>query len=150
MTRPSRRVWQGASRAPCSARIWAIGRSLAWVPAWRAATSCAWLISPVCSASRPKSKSRSAAIGQASGEPAVATGVRPPTVGACGRDTPERMRLSHDGSPQIASRRSFGVLPARERRRPYTQADLDWAAQTYARADDGFEPDWDRLAAQRA
>jgi len=55
-----------------------------------------------------------------------------------------------DSARVVKSRRSFGVLPARERRRPYTQADLDWAAQAYARADDGFEPDWNRLAAQRA
>ncbi len=32
--------------------------------------------------------------------------------------------------------RSFGILPPRERRMPYTQSDLDWAAQTFGEIDD--------------
>src|SRR5262249_17971173 len=64
MTSPSSRVRQGVSRAPCSARIAAMGRSLAWVQAWKAATSWAWLISPVWSASRPKRRSREGSTGR--------------------------------------------------------------------------------------
>jgi hypothetical protein len=41
-----------------------MGRSLAWVQAWKAATSWAWVISPVCSASNPKSRSRKGSIGR--------------------------------------------------------------------------------------
>ena len=64
MTSPSTRVTQGAEMAPCSARISAMGRSLAWVQAWKAATSWAWLISPVWSASNPKSRSRDGSRGR--------------------------------------------------------------------------------------
>src|SRR5262249_35045036 len=71
-------------RAPCSARIPAMGRPLAWVQAWKAATSCAWLISPVCSASRPNSKFRSAVVatmGGASGRAGGGGGRSAPAIG---------------------------------------------------------------------
>ena len=64
MTSPSTRVTQGAESTPCSARISAMGRSLAWVQAWKAATSWAWLIRPVWSASNPKSRSREGSRGR--------------------------------------------------------------------------------------
>jgi hypothetical protein len=40
-----------------------------------------------------------------------------------------------DSAAAVKSDRPFGTLPARERRMPYTQADLDWAAQTFGDAE---------------
>ena len=44
----------------------------------------------------------------------------------------------YDSAAPVKSDRPFGMLPARERRMPYTQADLDWAAQAF-----GDDADWD-------
>ena len=53
------------------------------------------------------------------------------------------MTTLFDSAAPVKSARPFGILPRRERRMPFTQADLDWAAQSFG--DD--DPDWDvRLA----
>jgi hypothetical protein len=41
------------------------------------------------------------------------------------------MTTIFDSARSVKTARTFGTLPARERRRPYTQADLDWAAQAF-------------------
>jgi hypothetical protein len=53
------------------------------------------------------------------------------------------MTTLYDSAAPVKSDRPFGTLPARERRMPHTQADLDWAARSF-----GDDADWDvRLAA---
>jgi hypothetical protein len=42
----------------------------------------------------------------------------------------------YDSARPVKSDRPFGTLPARERRMPYTQADLDWAAQFFGQLED--------------
>ena len=46
------------------------------------------------------------------------------------------MTTLFDSATPVKSDRPFGTLPARERRQPYTQADLDWAAQTFGEIED--------------
>jgi hypothetical protein len=46
------------------------------------------------------------------------------------------MTTLFDSAAPVKSARPFGTLPARERREPYTQADLDWAAQTFGEPED--------------
>ena len=41
------------------------------------------------------------------------------------------MTTIFDSAAPVKSDRPFGTLPGRERRMPFTQADLDWAAQTF-------------------
>jgi hypothetical protein len=46
------------------------------------------------------------------------------------------MTTLYDSSAPVKSDRTFGILPRRERRMPYTQADLDWAVRTFAEGAD--------------
>jgi hypothetical protein len=46
------------------------------------------------------------------------------------------MTTLFDSSALVKSDRPFGDLPARERRMPYAQADLDWAAQFFGQLED--------------
>lgn len=46
------------------------------------------------------------------------------------------MTTLYDSAAPVKSGRPFGTLPARERRQPFTQADLDWAAQTFGEIED--------------
>jgi hypothetical protein len=57
------------------------------------------------------------------------------------------MTTLFDSAAPVKTDRPFGTLPACERRQPYTQADLDWAAQAFA---DASEPDYDLLAGEAA
>ena len=60
---PGRRARdRSSSRSPRAARCSAKGRALSRVQAWKAATSWPWSIRPTWRASRPKSRSRSAAM----------------------------------------------------------------------------------------
>ncbi len=45
------------------------------------------------------------------------------------------MTTIFDSAAPVKSDRPFGTLPRRERRQPYTQADLDWAAQAFGDAE---------------
>ena len=45
------------------------------------------------------------------------------------------MTTIFDSTAPVKTDRPFGTLPGRERRRPYTQADLDWAAQAFGAAE---------------
>ncbi len=45
------------------------------------------------------------------------------------------MTTIFDSAAPVKSDRLFGTLPARERRQPFTQADLDWAAQAFGDAE---------------
>ena len=49
------------------------------------------------------------------------------------------MTTIYDSARQVKTARPFGTLPGRERRRPYTQADLDWAAQAFGNAESDRE-----------
>jgi hypothetical protein len=46
------------------------------------------------------------------------------------------MTTLFDSAAPVKSDRPFGFLPRRERRMPYTQADLDWAAQAFGQLED--------------
>jgi hypothetical protein len=46
------------------------------------------------------------------------------------------MTTLFDSAVHVKSARPFGMLPRGERRMPYTQADLDWAAQTFGELED--------------
>jgi hypothetical protein len=46
------------------------------------------------------------------------------------------MTTLFDSAAPVKSARPFGIPPARERRQPYTQDDLDWAAQTFGQLED--------------
>src|SRR5262249_42859918 len=46
------------------------------------------------------------------------------------------MQILFDSTRPVKSARDFGILPVRERRIPFTQADLDWAAQFYGELED--------------
>jgi hypothetical protein len=45
------------------------------------------------------------------------------------------MTTIYDSARSVKTARPFGTLPARERRMPFTQADLDWAAQAFGDAE---------------
>jgi hypothetical protein len=49
------------------------------------------------------------------------------------------MTTLYDSAAPVKSARPFGTLPARERRMPFTQDDLDWAAQTFGELEDNRE-----------
>ena len=60
------------------------------------------------------------------------------------------MTTLYDSAAPVKSGRPFGTLPARERRMPFTQADLDWAAQAFGELEDAprleeqaFQAAWD-------
>ena len=46
------------------------------------------------------------------------------------------MTTLFDSARLVKPARDFGILPARERRMPFTQADLDWAAQFLGELED--------------
>jgi hypothetical protein len=46
------------------------------------------------------------------------------------------MLTLYDSAAPVKSDRPFGTLPPRERRMPFTQADLDWAAQFFGELED--------------
>jgi hypothetical protein len=46
------------------------------------------------------------------------------------------MQTLFDSAHLVKSDHPFGTPPGRERRMPYTQADLDWAAQFFGRLED--------------
>ena len=104
-----------ASRSPRATRWSASGRALSRVQAWKAATSWPWSIRPFCRASRPKSRSRSAAMaamGRASREAGAGGGRSAPDVGGLRPGRAGSVGLSHDGSAQAAPPRPIGP-PAR-------------------------------------
>ena len=45
------------------------------------------------------------------------------------------MTTIFDSAAPVKSAQNFGSMPARERRMPYTLADLDWAAQAFGDAE---------------
>jgi hypothetical protein len=58
------------------------------------------------------------------------------------------MPTLYDSAAPVKSDRPFGILPRRERRMPFTQADLDWAAQTFGELDDARQLEERALQAQ--
>ena len=93
-TRPRRRRGASASRSPRATRWSASGRGLSGVQAWKAATSWTWSIRPFWRASRPKSRSRSAAMaamGQASREAGAGSGRSAPDAGGLRGCAPDRL-----------------------------------------------------------
>jgi hypothetical protein len=60
------------------------------------------------------------------------------------------MTTLYDSARPVKSDRPFGTLPARERRMPYTQADLDWAAQFFGELEDARQLEERVLQAQWA
>src|SRR6516165_8666728 len=46
------------------------------------------------------------------------------------------MTTLYDSATPVKPDRPFGILPPRERREPYTQADRDWAAQAFGELED--------------
>ena len=58
------------------------------------------------------------------------------------------MTTIFDSARSVKTARRFGTLPARERHRPYTQADLDWAAQMFADVEADRELDARALEAE--
>jgi hypothetical protein len=58
------------------------------------------------------------------------------------------MTTLFDSAAPVKSDRPFGTLPARERRMPYTQADLDWAAQSFGELEDYRQLEEQALQAQ--
>jgi hypothetical protein len=54
----------------------------------------------------------------------------------------------YDSAAPVKSARPFGAPPQRERRMPYTQADLDWAAQFFGELDDARQLEERALLAQ--
>src|SRR5262249_17536563 len=53
-----------------------------------------------------------------------------------------------DSGHVVKSDRPFGDLPASERREPYTQADLDWAAQFFGALEDARQLEEQALQAR--
>jgi hypothetical protein len=59
------------------------------------------------------------------------------------------MTTIFDSARSVKTTRPFGTLPGREHRRPYTRADLDWAAQAFADAEtDRENRHYEELAAE--
>ena len=58
------------------------------------------------------------------------------------------MTTIFDSARSVKTARRFGTLPARERRRPFTQADLDWAAQMFGDAESDRELETRALEAE--
>jgi hypothetical protein len=58
------------------------------------------------------------------------------------------MTTLFDSAARVKSDRPFGILPARERRQPFTQADLDWAAQFFGELEDRRQLEERALQAQ--